>query len=65
MSIDSERIVEIAQDLESISDRLALLTRMVSPSYGDRVIHLIEDVELAQNAAECLAYEIRLLDTAT
>lgn len=65
MSTDSEPITEIAQDLERISNRLALLTRTVSPAYAGQVVHLTEDVELAQNAAECLAYEIRLLDTAT
>lgn len=65
MLTDSEPITEIAQDLGRISDRLALLTRTVSPSYAGQVAGLIHDVDLAQNAAECLAYEIRLLDTAT
>lgn len=65
MWTDSEPITEIAQDLGRISDRLALLTRTVSPAYAGRVAGLIHDVDLAQNAAECLAYEIRLLDTAT
>ena len=65
MLTDSEPISEIVQDLERISDRLALLARTVSPSCAGQVVGLIHDVELAQNAAECLAYEIRLLDTAT
>ena len=65
MWTDSEPITEIAQDLGRISDKLALLTRTVSPSYAGQVASLIHDVDLAQNAAECLAYEIRLLDTAT
>lgn len=65
MWTDSEPITEIAQDLGRISDRLALLTRTVSPPYAGQVAGLIHDVDLAQNAAECLAYEIRLLDTAT
>lgn len=62
---DSERITEIAQDLEALADRAALLTRTVSPSYTHLVADLAADVEKAQNAAEVLAYEIRLLDTAT
>lgn len=65
MLTDHEPVVEIAQDLGSISDRLALLTRTVNPSYTHLVVDLIGDVERAQNAAETLAYEIRLLDTAT
>ena len=65
MLTDHEPIEEIAQDLEAISDRVALLTRTVGPSYTHMVVGLIGDVEKAQNAAEPLAYEIRLLDTAT
>lgn len=65
MLTDSEPIAEVAQDLERISDRLVLLTRTVSPSYTHLVVDLVGDVEKAQNAAETLAYEIRLLDTAT
>lgn len=64
MLIDHEPIEEIAQDLEGLAGRLALLTRTVSPSYTHLVVELIGDVERAQNAAETLAYEIRLLDTA-
>lgn len=65
MLTDHEPISEIAQDLESLADRLALLTRTISPSYTHLVVDLAADVETAQNAAETLAYEIRLLDTAT
>ena len=65
MLIDHEPISEMAQDLEALADRVALLTRTVSPSYAHLVVDLAADVEKAQNAAECLAYEIRLLDTAT
>lgn len=65
MLTDHEPIEEIAQDLEGLADRLALLTRTVSPSYTHLVVDLTADVERAQNAAETLAYEIRLLDTAT
>ena len=65
MLTDHEPIAEIAQDLEGLADKLALLTRTVSPSYTHLVVDLIGDVERAQNAAEVLAYEIRLLDTAT
>lgn len=65
MLTDHEPIEEIAQDLEGLADRLALLTRTVSPPYTHLVVDLIADVEKAQNAAETLAYEIRLLDTAT
>lgn len=65
MLTDSEPIEEVAQDLEDLADRVALLTRTISPSYTHLVIELIGDVEKAQNAAETLAYEIRLLDTAT
>ena len=65
MWTDHEPVSEIAQDLEALTDRLALLTRTVSPSYTHLVVDLIGDVEKAQNAAETLAYEIRLLDTAT
>ena len=65
MLTDHEPIEEIAQDLESLADRLALLTRTISPSYTHLVVELIGDVEKAQNAAETLAYEIRLIDTAT
>ena len=65
MLTDHEPISEIAQDLEALADRAALLTRTVSPSYAHLVVDLAADVEKAQNAAETLAYEIRLLDTAT
>lgn len=65
MLTDSEPISEIAQDLGALADRTALLTRTVSPSYTHLVVELAADVEKAQNAAETLAYEIRLLDTAT
>lgn len=65
MWTDPEPITEVAQDLGRLSARLALLTRTVSPSYTHLVVDLIGDVEKAQNAAETLAYEIRLLDTAT
>lgn len=65
MLTDHEPIEEIAQDLEGLVDRLALLTRTISPSYTHLVVELIGDVEKAQNAAETLAYEIRLIDTAT
>lgn len=65
MLIDHEPISEIAQDLEALADRVALLTRTVSPSYTRLVVELAADVEKAQNAAETLAYEIQLLDTAT
>lgn len=65
MLTDSETIMEIAQDLEGLADRAALLTRTVSPRYTHLVVDLAADVEKAQNAAETLAYEIRLLDTAT
>ena len=65
MLTDHEPISEIAQDLEALADRVVLLTRTVSPSYTNLVVDLAADVEKAQNAAETLAYEIRLLDTAT
>jgi len=65
MSTDHEALVEIAQDLEALTDRVALLTRTISPSYTPLVVDLAADVERAQNAAETLAYEIGLLDTAT
>lgn len=65
MLTDHEPIEEVAQDLGAVSDRLALMTRTISPSYTHLVVELIGDVEKAQNAAETLAYEIRLLDTAT
>lgn len=65
MLTDHELISEIAQDLEALADRAALLTRTVPPSYTHLVVDLAADVERAQNAAETLAYEIRLLDTAT
>lgn len=65
MLTDSETIMEIAQDLEGLADRAALLTRTVSPRYTHLVVDLAADVEKAQNAAETLAYEIRLMDTAT
>lgn len=65
MLTDHEPISEIAQDLEALANRVALLTRTVSPSYTHLVVDLAADVEKAQNAAETLAYEIRLLDTAT
>lgn len=65
MLTDHEPIEEIAQELEALADRAALLTRTVRPSYTHLVVDLIGDVEKAQNAAETLAYEIRLLDTAT
>lgn len=65
MLTDHEPISEIAQDLEALADRVALLTRTVSPSYTHLVVDLAEDVEKAQNAAETLAYEMQLLDTAT
>lgn len=65
MLIDHEPIEEVAQDLEALADRVALLTRTVNPSYTHLVVDLAADVEKAQNAAEVLAYEIRLLDTAT
>lgn len=65
MLTDHEPISEIAQDLEALADRVALLTRTVGPSYTHLVVDLAADVEKAQNAAETLAYEIRLLDTAT
>lgn len=65
MLTDHESISEIAQDLEALADRVALLTRTVSPLYTRLVVDLAADVEKAQNAAETLAYEIRLLDTAT
>lgn len=65
MLTDHEPVEEVAQDLESLADRLALLTRTISPPYTQLVVDLIGDVEKAQNAAETLAYEIRLLDTAT
>lgn len=65
MLTDHEPIEEIAQDLEALADRVALLTRTVSPSYTSLVVDLAADVGKAQNAAETLAYEIRLLDTAT
>lgn len=65
MLIDHEPISEIAQDLEALADGVALLTRAVSPSYTHLVVDLAADVEKAKNAAETLAYEIRLLDTAT
>ena len=59
MLTDHEPILEIAQDREALADRVALLTRTVSPSYTHLVVDLAADVEKA------LAYEIRLLDTAT
>lgn len=65
MLTDHEPVEEVAQDLEALADRVALLTRTVSPSYTHLVVDLAADVEKAQNAAEVLAYEIRLLDTAT
>ena len=65
MLTDPEAVTEIAQDLEALADRAALLTRTVAPPYAHLVADLVADVEKAQNAAECLAYEIRLLDTAT
>lgn len=65
MWTDHEPISEIAQGLEALADRAALLTRTVSPPYTHLVVDLAADVEKAQNAAETLAYEIRLLDTAT
>lgn len=65
MLIEHESVAEIAQDLEALVDRVALLTRTVPPSYTHLVVDLAADVEKAQNAAETLAYEIRLLDTAT
>ena len=65
MLTDHEPLEEIAQDLEVLADRVALLTRTVSPLYTHLVVDLVADVEKAQNAAETLAYEIRLLDTAT
>lgn len=65
MLTDHEIIEEVAHDLEGLADKLALLTRTVSPPYAHLVVDLIGDVERAQNAAETLAYEIRLLDTAT
>lgn len=65
MLTDHEPIEEVAQDLEAMSDRLALLTRTIDPAYAHLVVDLIGDVEKAQNAAETLAYEIRLLDMAT
>lgn len=65
MLTDHEPISEVAQDLEAMSDRLALLTRTIDPAYAHLVVDLIGEVETAQNAAETLAYEIRLLDTAT
>ncbi len=65
MLTDHEPIEEVAQDLEALADRVALLTRTVSPSYTHLVVGLAADVERAQNTAEVLAYEIRLLDTAT
>lgn len=65
MLTDHEPLEEVAQDLEALVDRLALLTRTVSPTYTHQVVELIGDVEKAQNAAETLAYEIWLLDTAT
>ena len=65
MLTDHEPIEEVAQDLEALADRVALLTRTVSPSYTPLIVDLAADVEKAQNAAEVLAYEIRLLDTAT
>lgn len=65
MLTDHEPLEEIAQSLEGLADKLALLTRTISPSYTHLVVELIGDVEKAQNAAETLAYEIRLLDTAT
>lgn len=65
MLTDHELIEEAAQDMEALADRLALLTRTISPPYTHLVVELIGDVEKAQNAAETLAYEIRLLDTAT
>lgn len=65
MLTDHEPLEEIAQDLESLANKLALLTRTISPSYTHLVVDVIGDVERAQNAAETLAYEVRLLDTAT
>lgn len=65
MLTDHEPIEEVAQDLEALADRVALLTRTISPTYTHLVVDLAADVERAQNAAETLAYEIRLLDTAT
>lgn len=65
MLTDHDPLEEVAQDLEAMSDRLALLTRTIDPAYAHLVVDLIGDVEKAQNAAETLAYEIRLLDTAT
>lgn len=65
MLTDHEPILEVAQDLEALADRVALLTRTISPTYTHLVVDLAADIEKAQNAAEVLAYEIRLLDTAT
>lgn len=62
---DHEPVEEVAQDLEALADRVALLTRTISPTYTHLAVDLAADVEKAQNAAEVLAYEIRLLDTAT